>query len=228
MFKKILVTGFIISFTILISSTLSAQNKCKVLMKEISTQYHGKCKKGLAHGKGKASGLDTYAGHFKAGFPDGNGTYIWANGDSYTGEWKKGKRSGKGIFTIHLAKGDSVVKGLWKNDHYIGLAPPKPEVLYSNSIDRYTFKKSGDNKNRILIDVYQNGARNYKLDNLITYCSSGTKTNIGYSFGYEFITFPAKVKINYYTWNKLHTVQVYVRFEFIISEPGDWRVKIVN
>jgi len=30
----------------------------------------------------------------------GNGTYVWANGDRYAGEWRKGKMHGKGKKTM--------------------------------------------------------------------------------------------------------------------------------
>ncbi len=61
-----------------------------MLKPEISLDYHGECKKGLAHGKGEAFGRDHYIGEFKKGWPNGNGLYKWNNGDNYEGEWKKG------------------------------------------------------------------------------------------------------------------------------------------
>jgi len=228
MLKKLSFGGLILSFILLMAFTALAQKKCKVLVKEISAQYHGLRRKGLAQGNGKAEGIDTYTGHFKAGYPNGNGTYLWANGNSYIGEWKQGKRSGKGTFTVHLANRDSIVKGLWKDDKYLGPVPPKPQVLHNNSVDRYTFLKTGGPRNRVLIDVFQNGARNDFLDNLITISTSGTKTFVGKSFGYEFVDFPVRIKVIYYTFNKLHTQKIYVKFEFEIFEPGDWRVKIYN
>ncbi len=228
MLKKLSIAGLFLSLLALLSLPVLAQKKCKVLVKEISEQYHGKCKKGLAKGKGKAEGLDTYTGHFKAGYPDGKGTYIWANGDSYVGERVMGKRSGTGVLTLHLSKGDSILNGLWEDDKYLGPVPPKPKVIHSSSVDRYTFVKTGGLRNRVLIDVFQNGSRNTDINDLIVYSSSGSKTNLGYSFGYEFVNFPATIKVNYYTFNKLHTAKIYVRFEFTISEPGDWRVTIIN
>jgi len=44
---------------------------------------------------------------------NGFGTYIWANGDKYDGEWKNDKRNGYGTFT--WANGYKYV-GEWKND----------------------------------------------------------------------------------------------------------------
>lgn len=43
----------------------NAQQQCKVLLHEISGKYEGDCKKGLAHGVGKAIGRDTYEGEIK-------------------------------------------------------------------------------------------------------------------------------------------------------------------
>ena len=38
----------------------------------------------------------TYSGEFKDGKFNGQGTYTYANGDTYTGEWKDGKQHGQG------------------------------------------------------------------------------------------------------------------------------------
>ena len=48
---------------------------------------------------------------------NGFGTYIWANGDKYDGEWKNDKRNGYGTFT--WANGYKYV-GEWKNDKING------------------------------------------------------------------------------------------------------------
>jgi len=67
MWKLILKLGITAGIVLMAVIQLSAQNRCKVLKKEISSEYHGKCKKGLAHGKGKADGIDSYYGHFTKG-----------------------------------------------------------------------------------------------------------------------------------------------------------------
>jgi hypothetical protein len=43
----------------------------------------------------------------------GQGTYTWANGDKYVGEFKDGKRNGQGTYTY--ADG-TIEKGLFEND----------------------------------------------------------------------------------------------------------------
>lgn len=58
-----------------LSYNLSAQQDCMVLKPEIAGKYMGKCKDGLAHGKGKAQGNDTYMGQFSKGLPHGMGTF---------------------------------------------------------------------------------------------------------------------------------------------------------
>ena len=94
------------------------QAPCKVLLESISGSYEGDCKKGLAHGKGKAVGEDTYEGTFKKGFPEGEGKYTWANGDYYEGEFKKGKIEGEG--TRVMAGGDITQEGFFLDGEYIG------------------------------------------------------------------------------------------------------------
>jgi len=116
------------------------------LFGKISGQYEGECKKGLAHGKGKAVGVDTYEGDFKKGLPHGHGKYIWANGDFFEGEWKKGKKDGKG--KIVYAANDSLVQGFWKNDEYIGLhKEPYQVISKSNIIERVILLKKSDSPN---------------------------------------------------------------------------------
>ena len=51
---------------------------------------------------------------------NGQGTYTWASGefagDKYVGEWKDGKRRGRGTYTY--ADG-TVEKGIWKNGEFV-------------------------------------------------------------------------------------------------------------
>jgi hypothetical protein len=221
--KYILIAG--IFFT---GFTISAQKKCMVLKPQIANQYEGKCKNGLAHGTGKATGVDTYEGRFKKGLPNGKGTYVWSNGDKYVGEWFEGFRHGEGSFTFNNEGRDTTITGLWRKDEYKGPVPKEPNVLTSRGVDRYNFDRMSDIKNRVLIDIYQNGIRNRGIENFIIASSSGYKTNRGESIGYDEVTFPVTIKLNYTTWNKLGGIQVYVIFEFIIYEPGDWQVDIHN
>ncbi len=226
--KKLIKTLIPIVSILFFTNIIVAQKRCKVLKKNISEHYTGRCKKGLANGKGKAVGIDTYFGHFKKGLPEGKGTYFWASGDKYIGYWKKGFRWGKGTLYIHGNSKDTIISGLWKNDKYLGPIPPKPKVIASRGVDRYTFQKIDDSRDRVLIDIYQNGSRNTEISNFIMNSSSGANTQIGNSVGFEFIDFPVEIKLIYQTFNKLHTAKIYVKFQFVISQPGDWRVTIVN
>ena len=40
----------------------------------------------------------------------------WNDGDKYEGEWKKGKREGRGIYYY---KNGSRYEGIWNNDEYV-------------------------------------------------------------------------------------------------------------
>ena len=105
-----------------------SSDSCKVLMKELSDVYTGKCKDGLAHGKGKAEGVDSYVGMFANGVPDGKGVYTYQNGNTYSGYWSKGVKHGKGKFTFDLAGKAIVQKGYWKNGDFFGNT--NPDELY--------------------------------------------------------------------------------------------------
>jgi len=213
---------------ITVSNNLTAQEDCRVLNPGIDSIYKGKCKKGFAHGKGHAIGKDTYLGRFTNGLPDGKGTYTWANGNIYTGDWLAGKRNGDGALIIKLEEKDSIVAGIWENDKYIGPKPIQPRVITKVGVDRYSFKYISDAKDRVLINILQNGMKNTTVTNFLMSGTKGIETTLGQEVGYDYIEFPVTIKVNYMTLNKLKTGEYHAIFEFEISEPGDWRVDIHN
>jgi hypothetical protein len=87
--KLLLIAVFIFG-----SYVYGQQSDCQVKVARLSGTYTGGCKNGLAHGKGIAQGTDRYEGQFSKGIPDGKGTYTWANGTTYDGQWKNGMRDG--------------------------------------------------------------------------------------------------------------------------------------
>jgi len=207
---------------------LYSQEKCKVLMPQIAGNYEGKCKNGLANGKGTATGIDRYEGSFSKGLPGGVGKYTWSTGETYTGEWLEGHRHGIGIYIMNANGKDSIQDGLWQNDEYKGPRPEKPKVTYSYSVDRYAFKKEQTPANRVMIDIYQNGSRNKQIYNFLISSSSGQDLSYGFLNGYDNVVFPVTIKISYTTMNKLNSAPVNVKFDFVIYEPGDWTVELHN
>lgn len=204
-----------------------SQEACEVLMPQISGQYIGKCKKGLAHGKGLALGIDRYDGTFKNGYPSGRGVYTWSDGTVYDGEWKQGKRSGKGTYSYVEDGKAEILTGIWEDDRYIGQVPEKPKVQASTGIERYNFQRHGDGT-QITINLFINGSNNNSVEDLSVTSSSGTIFRSGGTFGIQSIVFPFTCKISYYSWNKMHTSRVYTRFEFKITEQGRWVLDLHN
>ena len=47
---------------------------------------------------------------------NGYGTYTFANGDKYVGEWKDGKQHGQGTYT---GTDGTVMKGIWENGELV-------------------------------------------------------------------------------------------------------------
>ena len=113
---KTTLTIFITSLFVLFQVVLFSQEPCQVLKPEISGKYSGKCKDGLAEGKGIAEGTDKYEGKFAKGLPNGTGKYTWSTGEVYEGSWKNGKRDGQGKYTYKLNGVEMVDFGLWKDD----------------------------------------------------------------------------------------------------------------
>jgi hypothetical protein len=62
--------------------------------------YTGQFVNGLRQGKGKLvfANNDTYDGQFSKNRMDGTGTMMYANGDKYVGQWSNNERNGKGKY----------------------------------------------------------------------------------------------------------------------------------
>lgn len=142
---------------ILSSVNLLAQ-PCSVNVDSLKGQYIGDCKKGKANGKGTATGVDTYTGEFKNGYPDGYGKYTWKNGSRYDGYWKSGLFDGQGTLfnTRDTTKADSVgvIKGFWKKGKYVGhYEHPYSLTLLTNGITDFSIRKSGNENSEITLYV---------------------------------------------------------------------------
>lgn len=94
---------------------------CQVLTQAIQGKYSGECKNKKANGFGKSVGTDIYEGNFKNGYPDGEGTYTWQNGDYFKGKFKKGFKTGFGeMHFIKKTNEDSLKTGYWDKDLFMG------------------------------------------------------------------------------------------------------------
>jgi hypothetical protein len=216
---------FFIALLFPVNNIFAQQTDCKVLKIEIAGTYAGECKKGLAHGKGVAQGIDRYEGQFNKGLPNGKGTYKWANGVYFEGDWKEGMRDGNG----KMVYPDSTVTGIWKQDKYIGKKEVPPySIIRSLSVARYTFTKTQDRNDAVKIRIMQTGQDNVTIEDFSMVYDSGTEYRSGNYYGIESVTFPVSVKVKYRAWNQLMTSQFTVTFEFVINDRGTWNVMISN
>ena len=60
---------------------------------------------------------DKYVGEHKDGWSHGQGTYTDTSGNKYVGEWKDNKMHGQGTKTW---SDGAVFKGLWENGEFLG------------------------------------------------------------------------------------------------------------
>ncbi len=220
--RIIYIVFFLISGNILIAQ----EGACKVLLPRLTGTYTGDCRKGLAHGKGSATGIDRYEGEFRKGLPEGLGLYRWENGTYYEGYFKQGLREGSGRMVYGS---DSVRTGYWRADRYIGEKETKRyEVLQSRFVARSAFVKTANTPNQVKIKLTLAGSPNTTVQDFSMSPSSGDEFRPGNAYGLQNVTFPVNIRLQYRTWNVMRTVQTDVTFEFIINEPGTWEVTVQN
>ena len=213
---------------------IDAQNTpCKVLKKGIQQEYIGKCKNGLANGKGIAKGKYIYEGKFKKGLPEGKGKLTFSEGNYYDGQWKNGLMDGRGAHYFKVNGVDSVRVGYWEKGKYIGkILIPDYVVKWNRGVDRYNFNLLNENitsaTNKIFIKFKQNGGDNVTISNLSIVGDSGNRIGTSNQEGYENVTFPFTCKLNYDTANKLKTSTNSIIFTFVINKPGEWEVILNN
>ena len=195
----------------------------KVRDTNIDQKYEGKCKRGLAYGKGKAWGLkDSYEGNFKKGLPHGYGIYIWGNGNVYEGNFVKGKMDGEGEFISILPSGEKKIqKGYFKKDKYIGKYKKPYKVILKQGIRKVQFRENSmGGLNEVRIMVYADGKL---IDNdlIITDMNNTMVENTGEGSVLTNIQFPLKkVEVTF-----KHSVFSY-RLIFNIYKEGNWEIII--
>ena len=207
---------------------LSAQetNECKVLLPELSGEYSGGCKKGLANGNGIAKGTDSYKGSFKKGLPDGKGVYTYASGAVYEGMFKFGKREGLGKLTYVNEGKETTEEGIWKENSFIGKAPdPAYEIIRKQNILRYSFYKTSDPRNMVMVKILRNGTTIYP-DNLLLSCSNGSIIQQRSFTGFEQMQFPFTGNIKYSLLTAFNNSYVDYELDFVINEPGSWEITL--
>ena len=203
------------------------KNECKVLVTRLEGTYKGSCKKGFAHGKGKAIGTDQYEGKFRNGFPNGSGTYTYSDGAVYDGEWKKGKREGYGKYVFKENEKDSVQEGLWENDIFTFKTKPVAnyKVTSKRNIDRYRFIEIGNTINKIQVKVLRSGIT-APVSDILLHGDSGSVVKNGGFVGFDNVTYPFIGKIQYTIPSKLNAQMLSVAFTFLVNKPGQWEIQL--
>lgn len=85
--------------------------------------YQGMYKNNQRHGEGTLSNRITgfkYVGKFVGDLFEGHGDATWQDGSTYSGEWLKGQKSGKGVFTSGHKPNQVKYVGEWANGQRVG------------------------------------------------------------------------------------------------------------
>jgi len=226
--KKLLIIKSLIIFTF-IGLNFNAfgqesEKDCRVLLNRISEKYEGDCKKGLAHGKGEAMGIDTYEGRFKKGLPHGSGTYTWKNGNIYTGDWKNGKRNGKG--TLYSASNGEKITGFWKNDEFVKeIVVPEYRIVEKYNVQSVSVRKINNINNKVTIKLKRDGQIKSNQKDINVVVSSGVLSKTQY-FTYNSVIFPWKGNVTFYIIPRFSNDSFKAQVQVEIDKPGEWEIMI--
>lgn len=93
----------------------ATDTNCWVADETLRGNFQGTCVNGKAQGEGRAwqQGGAYYEGHFDQGLRSGTGVMVYANGDTYSGDWLNDRFDGTGRY----AYGDF---SPWRGDVYFG------------------------------------------------------------------------------------------------------------
>jgi hypothetical protein len=222
--KKNIIFLFVFS-TILING-FSQNAEGPVLKPEIAGKYEGELKKGLANGKGTATGIETYTGHFSRGLPEGEGVYTFRNGNVFEGEFKSGMMEGRGKLTIKRTIGDSIVTGYWDTGKYVGTKRIQPYEISNKkgSVQEHISRiGEGNNIEISVMDPF------FKLVNARIFAEGQYRQEAAYGKEYfKDVTFPIFFDIRYSCSNKLRTGIVESTIYVKINKPGNWIITLKN
>jgi hypothetical protein len=213
---------------LLLPLSVSAQQRCQVLMPDLDSVYQGKCKDGIANGSGEAWGRFHYKGKFVNGYPEGMGRADYRNGTVYDGQWEKGQKNGKGTLYINM-NGKVIEKhGIWQNDSLQKeILPPPYKVITQRNINRVRVYREG-NGTTVWFFPNATGGMATEPEDIQLAGNSGSTIFSMPRVGYEDVIFPFQGSIRYKAWNKLRTAQIEILLEIEISQPGSWVVEIQN
>ncbi len=94
---------------------------------------------------------DVFVGEYQNGVPNGQGSYIYANGNKHVGEFKDGERNGQG--TVSYANGDQF-RGEFKDGKHSGLG-----TFISANGNKYIGELKNDKRNGQGTQTFANGSK---------------------------------------------------------------------
>ena len=210
----------------LLPLVLWSQSSCQVLLTSLQGEYEGECKKGLAHGMGKATGADHYYGEFKNGLPHGKGKYTWSNGDYYIGEWKNGGRHGKGLMVVagEFEEEDNRRVANWKNDKFIDyILEEKYKMIRNRNITRTVVKKIDEKRDRVEVFILNP----VKIENLNIVVASGQLNRQAFNrIVIDDPIFPLNLLVEFEMYNKLNGEMFPCIAQMVLESEGNWIVNL--
>ena len=147
--------------------------------------------------------------------PNGQGTYTWANGDNYIGEFKKGIKSGPGKFTSE----DAVISGYWIDDEYIGESKYPYKLFFADAkISDIQFVRKGSDKNQIVIRYEIKERKTKHIDIMVTELQGNYTSLIQepWTKTLSRVTFPIRFQ-----------VAGKESYDIVINQPGNWELKVM-
>ena len=208
-------------------SGLCQKIEWSVQKRELVGSYVGEMKNGLADGKGTAIGQDAYTGDFKKGLPDGKGIYTDSEGNIFKGSFQRGLKEGKGELTLRGMTRDSILKGYWEADKFIGKEKRDPYEVSNRTGSVVPRIYSAGSGNAVEITIIDPVTFDYITADILLKGWANLRTTYK-RYYYEDATFPLEFDIHYDCNNKLGTSITANTIRIKINEPGYWVITLRN
>ena len=221
---------YLAAFLFVVFVIVGKGQPCRVLLPSIDSIYEGECRKGLAHGEGRASRFDVYEGEFRKGLPHGQGTCYYQNGDVYSGSWEMGLYEGYGRYTPALKT--EVLEGVWKKGFLLPVIEDSDwlrdySVKKLVNVSAVNFRRTNNSGATVRVRFFRNSSPSGVYELQIVGTSGDAEIHSDFPV-FSYVAFPFAARLTYKMQSTSGSSLFEASVEFVITQEGEWDVMVYH